>query len=56
MDKDIRNADAIIHKFEPASIRATNNRLNVAQEKSRKNRLKEKKAESWSYGCKTLKS
>ena len=32
MEKDIQNADAITHKLGPASIRATNHRLEIARE------------------------
>ena len=36
MDKSIRNADAVACKFEPISTKATNYRLEVANEKIQK--------------------
>ena len=35
MRKSIQNADIVAHKLGPASIRATNHRLEVAREKQR---------------------
>lgn len=34
--KDIENADAIIHKLKPTSIKATNNKLEFVRKKSEK--------------------
>ena len=36
MEKDIKNADAVARKLGPASIRATNDRLEAAREERRK--------------------
>ena len=48
MEKGIKNADAVARKLGPASIRATNNRLEVVREKRRKREeiIERRKAEA----------
>ena len=48
MKKGIRNADTVTCKLRPTLIRATNNRLKVARDKSRKrkNMMERRRAEA----------
>ena len=44
MEKDIRNADTVARKLEPASTRATNDRFKAAREERQK---REEMMEKW---------
>ena len=43
MKQDIENTEAVIYKLEPASIRTTNHKLEIAREEKRKREKKVKR-------------